>query len=77
MEEDIMSILEERIKRAVEFERRMADIEIKSLNTQLNFFEKRYKSLFDFMNEKEPALVSNWIYSFATEKIAAEGVEEE
>tara|TARA_R100000458_G_C8230145_1_gene212087 strand:+ start:332 stop:550 length:219 start_codon:yes stop_codon:yes gene_type:complete len=72
MEEDIMSIVEKRIKRAIEFERRMADIEIKSLNTQLNFFEKRYYSLFSFMNEEQPALVSNWI-----EKIAAEGVEEE
>ena len=72
MEEETKSIMKNLVERAVDFEKRMAAIEIRTLERQLNFFEKRYQSLFDFMNEKQPALVGNWI-----EKIAAQGVEEE
>ncbi len=72
MEEDIKNTMENLIERAADFERRMAAIEIQSLERQLNFFAKRYKSLFDFMNEEQPELVGIWL-----EKIAAEGVEEE
>ncbi len=72
MEEDTKSIMKNIVQRATDFEKRMAAIEIGSLEKQLNFFEKRYESLFAFMNEKKPSLVGEWIAKFA-----AEGVEEE
>ncbi len=73
MEEDIKSIMRNLVERAVDFEKRMAAIEIKSLETQLNFFVKRYQSLFAFMNEEQPALIRIWLEKTAK----AEGVEEE
>ena len=77
MEEDTKSNMRYLIERAIDFEKRMAAIEIKSLERQLNFFEKRYHSLFAFMNEEQPALVGIWIDKMVREEIAAQGVEEE
>tara|TARA_S200002703_G_scaffold129656_1_gene116776 strand:+ start:2952 stop:3182 length:231 start_codon:yes stop_codon:yes gene_type:complete len=60
MEEEL-SIINRVVKRAITFEQSMANIEINSLKTQLKFYEGKFKSLFAFVNEKEPALAGIWM----------------
>ena len=70
--EDAKNIMKNLVQRATDFEKRMAAIEIRSLERQKNFFEKRYESLFAFMNKRDSSLVGEWIA-----KVTAEEVEEE
>ena len=72
MEDNTSNIMERLVKRASDFEKSMAAIEIRSLTKLLKFYEDKFESLFDFMNEKEPYLVGNWIAEWEARRVEEE-----